>query len=212
MGPWRKGQLVAVEVTEAVRLFSCTRTEKRQSKVANKDDALGSTENKRRSPHKLQAGVELGSETFQIRAVSVGSRAGPGKTQGFVDLAKGASSDESSTGHAMEELARNLASAAGRFSVAQSEYYYAEPVDPEHWMWSLGWTARLRRFRMPDQNTKNAERGRRRQNASGRKANSEEFGSEKLPTTTEQSCSKAGGRACEKSAGALDLLNGLVKH
>ncbi|MDP3276817.1 MAG: hypothetical protein Q8Q09_16575 [Deltaproteobacteria bacterium] len=51
-----------------------------------------------------------------------------------------------------------IASTLGRFSYAQSEFYFAgaEVGDSKEWLWHMSWTARMRRVRMPTNSGANA--------------------------------------------------------
>jgi hypothetical protein len=97
-----------------------------------------------RAPQKLEDGVALGDETFQIR--------------GFVLFGR-RPSERAARGLAVAAWQRvlepegwvNVARPLGRFSLAQAEYYYdhdgSEPS--AEWLWNMKWRARLVRFHLP---------------------------------------------------------------
>jgi hypothetical protein len=115
--------------------------------------------------HMMEPGHELGSETFQLRAVVLGDshREEAYNVVEQVPLRR----------HGQEREAGGLISGAldlaSHVFVAQAEYYFDTTwnegrgeVDqgPDEWMWNMSWRARLRRFRLPhdDEESGNDER------------------------------------------------------
>lgn len=101
----------------------------------------------------VKAGVALGGETFQLRAVVLGEKASE-RQRNILDAVvlreKGTESPWS--GFNVSDALQH----ASRLFVAQAEYYFDADVgsgkgrDPLEWMWTMDWRARLVRFRLPD--------------------------------------------------------------
>jgi len=104
--------------------------------------------------HRMEAGHELGSETFQLRAVVIGDS--------HRDTARNIVQNVPLRRHGQDREADGLISGvldlASRVYVAQAEYYFDTTWNegrgeldqgPDEWMWNMSWRARLRRFRLP---------------------------------------------------------------
>ncbi len=88
--------------------------------------------------------VWLGHEEFQYRAFSFGEDHRDGHWQtGERGIRAAQGFDEEGRDFSFD------ASILGRVGLAQSEFYWNGNDDKEDWMWSLDWTARLRRLRIP---------------------------------------------------------------
>jgi hypothetical protein len=100
-----------------------------------------------KAPQKMEEGVLLGSETFQIRGVvaNLGDRR---PAQIDYGLHNGAFERK-----VEPESWVDAARLVGKVGVAQAEYYFnhngIDNKDPKEWMWHMDWRARLVRFRMP---------------------------------------------------------------
>lgn len=142
------GSLPATEATATRRrytyrpvLFGCSKTEERTftggagGSVTRPDDKV---------PQRIIDDVELGDDRFQIRYVVMGRGVSTKKEQGVRMAAWGKGGEPPS----WQDLMRY----AGRFSVAQAEFYWNgnRDADRKEWLWSMEWRARLRRFRMPE--------------------------------------------------------------
>jgi len=95
----------------------------------------------RGKPKKVEDGVELGENEFQLRSFMFGDTPFDENEERVAVATWGA---DSGAGFGYEFL-----SFADRFSFAQGEYYYDGDVEREEWMWNMRWRARLRRFWLP---------------------------------------------------------------
>jgi hypothetical protein len=109
-------------------------------------------------PLKLRDGVELGGDELQVRGVVLGDVPSvhhlelTGRLVGERTVERGA-----------------LADVVARVGVAQAEYYFDDsklggtterPLPRSEWLWNMGWTARLRPFRLSSgQDDDEGERG-----------------------------------------------------
>jgi hypothetical protein len=90
--------------------------------------------------------LRLGDEPFQVWGLVLGQE----NNTTAADRGVRAANRFRDGGNDIGELA-NLAQTLGRFSFAQAEFYYDGPDagDIKEWLWNMGWTARMRRVRMP---------------------------------------------------------------
>jgi hypothetical protein len=104
--------------------------------------------------HEMEPGHALGSETFQLRAVVFGS-SDREMSEHIVQKIPMRRRGQGEGGRGVFQGAADLAS---NVFVAQAEYYFDTGYDErnrrtvdaaEEWLWSMGWRARLRRFRLP---------------------------------------------------------------
>lgn len=107
-----------------------------------------------KAPQKLEEGVLLGAEDFQIRGVAINNGQRPFKIDR--GLFHGAF-DRRVTPEGWVEAAQLV----GKVAVAQAEYYFNHDgvtnKEPFDWMWSMDWRARLVRFRLPSSEDDNQE-------------------------------------------------------
>jgi hypothetical protein len=89
---------------------------------------------------KVEDGLEMGDEEFQVRAFMIGDPPFDRTARGVAVAAWG--QEEDSTGTEVLETLTKV-------SFAQAEFYFDGPDDREEWTWHLDWKARLRRFRIP---------------------------------------------------------------
>lgn len=134
-----------LEHIEVMRIFGCTEkiTERREISDGEGELSAGG-DGADMAPQLIAQGAALGGEPFQIRAVVVGqpSRSSPDPLLALVQ-------DTTDAATEAESRAWSLASQLGRISVAQAEFYFdAASPEPTDLLWSMGWTARLRRFRL----------------------------------------------------------------
>jgi hypothetical protein len=207
-----QGTKLTLFVREAARVFSCTIDRKKTQSLASEKDAFGGAGSEEKSPQKLQDDVDLGDEAFQIRTLAFGQAPGPSKRakKGVLLAFRGGSWNAGSVRNAVNDLAQQL----GRFSVAQSEYYFETDgsVPRDEWMWNMRWTARLKRFRLADDQEQEDEDKRREDLAGSTKDKVSQFGG--LPETidAEDACETLGGEQCDEAQSALFDFNNLVKH
>jgi hypothetical protein len=137
---------VDYEYYQVPQIFACKRKERSVPKVSKGSDTRNVDEDEK-SPKKLKNDIYLGSETFQVRSAVFGEL-GSRQAAKLVRLGLWHRKDPDNP---LERL-----KTFGGFSMAQAEYYYAGPGDPEDWMWNMSWRARLKRFDAsePDQKQK----------------------------------------------------------
>jgi hypothetical protein len=145
-------ELGPVRFTEVLQLFGCVeKTAMTRSVASDARDSQASPAEK--TPQRLAAGAELGSDDFQIRAAVLGA-APPQDARAMLQLARW---QPASAPAAAEAAFAASAREASRSALAQAEYYY-EVEDPSAdersgFLWNMRWTARLRRFRLPEHAT-----------------------------------------------------------
>jgi hypothetical protein len=143
--PARIGATTTLEYEAVKHVYACSIKVERELEVPEDWQRPPRRDDDRRAPYKLEEGVTLGDETFQIR--------------GFVGLGR-LPSARAAEGLRVAAWQRDLgaerwvglARPLGRFSLAQAEYYYdhdgSEP--PAEWLWNMKWRARLVRFTLPE--------------------------------------------------------------
>ncbi|HEU4584012.1 MAG TPA: hypothetical protein VFS67_37400 [Polyangiaceae bacterium] len=130
------------------QVYGCTQKGKLQMKFPDEwSSTAGSQNDDDKVPQKVEEGVELGSEDFQIRGIAAHfGQQGPNKAER--GLFHGAF-DRQVAPESWVEAAR----IADKIAVAQAEYYFnhngVDNADRKEWMWHMDWRARLVRFRMP---------------------------------------------------------------
>jgi hypothetical protein len=140
------GETVSVPFVEVRHILGC---QKHEEKTVNLDvsGGQGGTEaSGSKSPKRVLAEARLGDEHFQVRTVMRGDASRlPGES--LVRLAL--------WGRKPPEDAFSRLAELGKYSYAQAEYFYDGEGGPDAWMWSMSWRARLRRFRLPGEASKN---------------------------------------------------------
>lgn len=132
------GTVVEIPFRRVLQVLGCRAEMERPSSELGNTISGGND----KSPQRVQQGVLLGDEEFQIRGFVIG------RTDWDRDY-RGVRAANNWQDAGDTELFRNLRE-LGRLSVAQAEFYYAGPeTDPGEWLWHMSWRARLRRFRMP---------------------------------------------------------------
>lgn len=140
---------IPVEFTEVVDIVGCVESKTNTVTPRPEDRLVQSTEDgSDKAPQKLESGLRMGDERFQIRAVAYSALRGTGS---------GTSTDEaerliklSTWGREGERrsILDSTQDAAGRFTAAQAEYYYGGHDPAAEQMWHMKWKARFRRFRI----------------------------------------------------------------
>lgn len=169
----------------ALRVFSCVFEKEETVDTAEESQQFGGEGDEDKSPHRMQ-NVELGSETFQVRAVAFGPPVGPG--QALEDgVGVGLRERESP---ALSDTLFEVGEAFNRFSIAQAEYFYDgdENTPREDWLWEMRWRARLVRFRLPTDEEQDQERERQEQSNDAVTAKLQEFGGTRLGDSFEEVC------------------------
>lgn len=137
----REGQRLEVAHHEVMRVFRCTKQITTEYEVPPSDGGQPAKP-EREVPQRLVDGAELGAELFQVRAGVVGEAPSDQPIR-LLRLASWRDQDP--------PAALPIPEALGRIAVAQAEYYFDGPEqgDPESYLWSMNWRARLRRFSWP---------------------------------------------------------------
>jgi len=98
------------------------------------------------APQLIAEGAVLGDEDFQIRAVVIGSRSQSSPNAMLRNL----TSPEAIEDEQHPPVWQNV-SELGRVAIAQAEFYFDDAgAASDDLLWSMKWTARLRRFRLPE--------------------------------------------------------------
>lgn len=205
-----EGSSRTIERTDVSRIFSCLVEVERDFPLASEEDAFGGQGASTRSPHRVEEGLLLGDEAFQIRAVVVGAPPVPRRARGYVELATRTATNEDSASAGLDSALRSL----GGMSVAQAEYYFDHTgdVEPAEWLWDLRWTARLRRFRLPDSTTSSREAERRARARDATSSDRAQFGGRSETSTPNDACREAGARGCDSVDTKLGTFDALVIH
>lgn len=160
-----------------------------------------SSSSEERTPHKVEKGLKMGNNAFQIRAVSFGPEPGPGSNQRFVDLidpSRNESEGDQGGGKKQDDrlgaAVQKIMGSAGRIAVAQAEYYFAGTSNEDDWLWTLEWTARMRRFRL------------------SKSDDTQDGGSETSALDAQSACSDQGKGICGKLQVGLSAMENWIKH
>jgi len=192
---------VTITHTIVGHVFGCIVEEVVNTPLAKPGESLtdGSDE---RSPMKVKDKLELGADDFQIRAVAYSDAVGPGKYAEGVRIALHRKEKEGDA-----KVLTGALSFLDRFSVAQAEYYFDHDgnTDPKEWLWEARWTARLRRFRLPEQGVAPSSE------LNGGDSSSAEYGGLRSQSL-EESCGDAGGDHCGEAGSILARLQEGVLH
>jgi hypothetical protein len=139
------GTTRAITYRAVQHVYGCSTKANRDIEIPAGRRLNGGGEEK--SPQKMEDGVALGDENFQIRGFVIKGRQ-PSKMA--EDGLKVAAWKRTVTPEGWVSTARLL----GQFSMAQAEYYYNHDgtEDIKEWMWNMHWRARLVRFRLPERN------------------------------------------------------------
>ena len=196
--------------TEVAQVLGCVRPEVTEEHATDPTEQDPLSEEQKRSrgrylPQKMEDGVELGGDDFQLRALVVGQPLS-GLSRASENVVRMAT-----WGHNQEQIQQIYSEARhwGRLSVAQAEYYYSGEEEREQWMWNMNWKARLKRFRLPEGNSLRED---------GLDTEVEHWNGGRLPDDPEQSCRDAtgaedqGGSACDDLDGSLDFFDSMVVH
>ncbi len=94
--------------------------------------------------------IQLGDEPFQQWGAVIGSTSG-GWSRDAYTRGVGVANRFSTSGGDIGGI-DSIANTAGHLSFAQAEFYYDGPGqgDRKQWLWNMGWTARMRRVRLPE--------------------------------------------------------------
>jgi hypothetical protein len=131
------GTISTQSIVEVTQIWGCQKSEKKDIPITPGTQAGDQGDEK--SPKKLEDKVSLGDKNFQLRAIMW---AKPSEEYGkVVDLALWSQKRRDDTLKALKPL-RGLA-------VAQAEYFYDGTDDAL--LWDMKWRARLRRFRVTDE-------------------------------------------------------------
>lgn len=138
------GTRVELEYEGVKHIYGCTLPVRRELALASGAPPQRSQDDRPRAPQKIEDGLELGAEAFQIRAAIVSGRDPTPRADAGISVAtwRRARSPEGWVAPAR---------ALGRVALAQAEYYYDhDGSEPRaEWSWNMKWRARLVRFRLP---------------------------------------------------------------
>jgi hypothetical protein len=198
---------VTISQTIAAHVFACKVDEVVETPLAKRGEKMEGQSDKH-SPMKMEDDVELGGEDFQIRALAYGDGVGPGEYSKGVHMALFGREPEASVASGAAEVMSFI----HRFSVARAEYYFDHDghTDRKDWLWEPRWTARLRRFRLPNQDQETTGSS---EFAGPTRLDSqaEDYGG-LSPRTLEDSCAEAGVEFCEQASSVLNKMNEGVLH
>jgi putative Flp pilus-assembly TadE/G-like protein len=143
--PPRLGATTTLEYDAVKHIYGCSTRVVRELEIPEDWQRPTAANTERRSPQKLEEGVALGDETFQIRGFVLFGRPASARAEKGLEVAAW---HRALAPERWLLLARPL----GRFSLAQAEYYYdhdgSEPA--AEWLWNMKWRARLVRFSWPE--------------------------------------------------------------
>jgi hypothetical protein len=194
-GPGHEGATRSVEHLEVARIFGCSEKVRIRYELdaEHRSDRVGEGEgssSQNKVPQVLEAGVQLGDDTFQIRAIALGAAA-PGLAPAMIEIATWDDPPSRPRGWLSK-----VAPALGRVALAQAEYFYAveqrAAPEPSSFLWNMRWQARLRRFRVPQA----AERG--------GPGDADALGP--LQAICESTLGRSGRKACRALPSILDLV------
>ena len=89
----------------------------------------------------VKGGVRMGDEEFQFRVLVRGNPPFETPYRGVKVAYWRQGNPDEATAQALRSL--------GQTALAQAEFFYDGGSDPDEWLWSMRWTARLRRFKLP---------------------------------------------------------------
>lgn len=143
------GDRRTIAYKEATHIFGCVVHEMRRREPFAGGEPLSGQSG--REPHRVLEDAALGSDTYQLRAVSWGDASGSGQADGVVALAAWGRAASDGGGSVFDQALVGLGSPLGRVSLAQAEFYYDHDGREarSEWLWNMKWTARLVRFRLP---------------------------------------------------------------
>jgi hypothetical protein len=135
-----------IDFVEVTQILGCTKQETKHvdfnlNSNGHVDTPVGPDESEDKSPKRLESNAALGDESFQVRSLTVGQLP-TGLADHIVNLPL---SNRGQTANPLTTL-----EPAGKIAFAQAEYYYGGSECRDEWMWNMKWRARLRRFRLPD--------------------------------------------------------------
>jgi hypothetical protein len=180
-----------------------------------------------RNPFRFEKGHMLGTSDMQIRSLVIGqSIRDTTPTQNSDRVVESARWDYPESGQANF---LNTARQWGRLTTAQAEYYFdgtglkqdnfANLNKQRDWMWVMGWTARLRRFRLSFKGT-DANGNEIDADGPSKKGDSDENKSEAqnlsdhgmLQNLTSGSAACGSNSDCQSNAGLMQTLDSLFLH
>jgi hypothetical protein len=131
-----RGTLAPQDFLEVTQILGCQKYESKDIPITAGEQAGEQSSDK--SPKKLEENVVMGDENFQLRSLMWAPSNDSARS--IVELALW------KTGKPDEPL--ELLQPLRGLAVAQAEYFY--DGSDENWLWSMSWRARLRRFRLED--------------------------------------------------------------
>lgn len=213
------GETWTENYVEATRIFGCVLEIEKKFDLASEEDSFGEQGDDEHSPFRVQrvdqddrkVTLPLGSDPFQIRGLAIGRSANLGPLEPYVRLA----------GADAESPLAVLQSTVGALGIAQAEYYFDHQgeVSPAEWLWEPRWTARLKRFRLPDLSEESAEEERQASFAGARERAKTEFGgrddlslSDSCGNQASSSASGTSSGSCNDLESTLDSIHDLILH
>jgi hypothetical protein len=192
-----------VRDTIVSHVLSCIVWETKVFPLAKRGETLNSRDNDKRSPMRVEKGLDLGEEDFQIRAIAYGEAVGPGKYLAGVQLARWKQEPA-----ADRTIVTDVMSLLHHFSAAQGEYYFDDEgtIEADEWMWQAAWTARLRRFRFPKDDESKGEA------QAGGHNESHAYGGLEPGRTVQDSCGASGAAECDQMSSILAEIEEEILH
>jgi hypothetical protein len=188
--------------TEVLQMFQCfeQRSEHREIEGEGGGLAASQAEGEEMAPQLIAEGAQLGEEDFQIRALVIGDGVGASP----IALLGGLNSPEEEA-NAAEIAAWSAARTLGSIAVAQAEFYFDDAAArSEDLLWSMRWTARLRRFHASDREPEPA--------TPDDIADAALHATGAVHTTLESACALLGPKGFPCGAIDLSLLSNLAAH
>jgi hypothetical protein len=136
-----------IDFIEVTQILGCTKPETKHIDVSRGsngriDKSVGGEDKNGKAPKHVEINAKLGDDNFQLRSLIIGHF--PSKVaDGIIKLSLWKQVQPDNPLGALESL--------GGISFAQAEYFYEGTEERDEWMWHMKWRARLRRFRLPDQ-------------------------------------------------------------
>jgi len=142
------GNTLDVVHTEVLQIFGCEERVRVRREIEGEQGELSASgeEGQEMAPQLIAEGAVLGEEDFQIRAVVFGSRSQSSLNAMLANLTSPEAVEEERHAPVWQK-----ASELGRIAIAQAEFYFDDAnAASDDLLWSMKWTARLRRFRLAE--------------------------------------------------------------
>ncbi|MBN1653752.1 MAG: hypothetical protein JXA30_08250 [Deltaproteobacteria bacterium] len=169
--------------------------------------------------HEIEDGVDLGSETFQLRSLVI-SEEKESAAEKVVETIPFRLREQNRPG-LVRDAVLNASDYFTKIYIAQAEYYYDTDYDarnerpshdPSRWLWNMKWRARLRRVRLPREQEQGPDEARRP--PSRQEVGACNFDAPSLDVM--EACANAGGNEQCRGNGSLaelrDFVESMIVH